>query len=45
MIDRFLGDAFEVLSCSFWSNVLQCGARLLIHTLNYWTVQSEVPGF
>ena len=27
----------------FWSTVLQCGARLLIHTLNYWTVQSVVP--
>ena len=24
---------------------LQCGARLQIHTLNYWTVQSVVPGF
>ena len=22
----------------FWSTVLQCGARLPIHTLNYWTV-------
>ena len=38
MIDRFLGDAFVVLSCSFWSTVLQCGARLPIHTLNYWSV-------
>ena len=33
MIDRFLGDAFEVLSCQFWSTVLQSGARLPIHTL------------
>ena len=28
-----------------WSSFLQCGARLPIHTLNYWTVQSVVPGF
>ena len=34
----FLGKCFQVFSCSFWSTVLQCGARLLIHTLNYWTV-------
>ena len=40
MIDRFLGDAFGVLSCQFWSIVLQSGARLPIHTLNYWTEQS-----
>ena len=40
MIDRFLGDAFRVLSCQFWSIVLQSGAWLLIHTLNYWTKQS-----
>ena len=26
MIDRFLGDAFRVLSCPFWSTVLQCVA-------------------
>ena len=32
MIDRFLGDAFGVLSCQFWSTVLQSGARLVIHT-------------
>ena len=44
MIDRFLGDAFEVLSCQFWSIVLQSGAWLPIHTLNYWTKQSVVPG-
>ena len=25
--------------------VLQSGARLPIHTLNYWTEQSVVPGF
>ena len=35
MIDLFLGDAFEGLSSQFWSNVLQCGALLPIHTLNY----------
>ena len=33
-IERFLGDAFGVLSCQFWSIVLQSGARLPIHTLN-----------
>ena len=32
MIDRFLGDAFGVLSYPFWSTVLQSGARLPIHT-------------
>ena len=37
MIDRFLGDAFGVLSCQFWGIVLQSGTRLPIHTLNYWT--------
>ena len=42
MIERFLRDAFGVLSCQFWSNVLQSGARLQIHTLNYWTEQSVV---
>ena len=31
--------------CPFWSTVLQCGARLPIHTLNYWTVQSLMPCF
>ena len=35
MIDRFMGDAFGVLSCQFWSIVLQSGARQPIHTLNY----------
>ena len=45
MTDRFLGDAFGVLSCQFWSTVLLSGARLPIHTLNVWTVQSVVPGF
>ena len=38
-----LRDASGVLYCPFWSTVLQCGARLPIHTLNYWTVQSVVP--
>ena len=33
MIERFLGDDFSVLSCLFWSIVLQSGARLPIHTL------------
>ena len=43
MIDHFLGDDFGVLSCQFWSTVLQSGARLPIHTLNYWAVR-EVSG-
>ena len=38
------GDAFGVFSCQFWSIVLQSGARLPIHTLNYNTEQSVVPG-
>ena len=33
MIDRFLGDAFGVLFCQFWSIVLQSSARLPIHAL------------
>ena len=37
MIDCSSGDAFGVLSCQFWDTVLQCGVRLPIHTLNYWT--------
>ena len=32
MIDSFSGDAFGVLCCLFWSTVLQCGARLSLHT-------------
>ena len=36
--DRLLlGDALGVLSCPFWSTVLPFGARLPIHTLDYWT--------
>ena len=35
---RFRGFVLPILS-----TVLQCGARLPIHTLNYWTVQSVVP--
>ena len=31
-MDHFFGDAFGVLSCPFWSTVLQCDARLPIHT-------------
>ena len=38
IIDYFLGDAFEVLSCPLFSTVLQCDARLPIHTLSYWGV-------
>ena len=38
--DRLLLErCFGVLSCPFWSTVLHCGARLPIHTLNYWNVQ------
>ena len=33
MIDRFLGDAFGLFSCRFWSTVLHSGARMRIHTL------------
>ena len=32
MIYHFFGDAFGVLSCPFWSTVLQVGARVPIHT-------------
>ena len=45
MIDRFLGDHFGVLSCQFWSTVLQSGAQLPIHSVNYFTEQSVAPGF
>ena len=40
-----LGRCFLVLSCQFFSIVLQSGARLPMHTLNYWTEQSVVHGF
>ena len=43
MIDRFLMDVLGVLSCPFWSTVLQFGAQLPLHTVNCWTVQSVVP--
>ena len=33
-----LGDAFGGFYCQFWSSVLQCGVRLPIHTLKFWTV-------
>ena len=32
MLNFFLWDASEVLSCPFWSTILQCGARLYIDT-------------
>ena len=38
MIDCFLGDALGVWSCQYWSTVPPFGARLLIHTLDYWVV-------
>ena len=37
---RIPGDVFGFCP---WSTVLQCGARLPIHTLNYWTMYSVVP--
>ena len=46
VIDCFLGDSFRgYLSFPVWCTVLQCGARLQIHTLNYWAEQSVVPVF
>ena len=45
MIDCFLGDALGVLSCQFWSTLPPFGARLLVHTLDYWIVYSVVPVF
>ena len=39
MIDLFLGNAFLGLFCPFWSTVLQVGARLPVHTLNYRTTE------
>ena len=35
-VDRFLGVAFGVFSCQFWSIVLQSGAWLPIHTLTLY---------
>ena len=32
-----IGRCFWGLLCQFWNTVLQCGVRLPIHTLNYWT--------
>ena len=40
-----LGRCFQGFVLPFWSIVLLSGARLPIHTLNYWTEQSVVPGF
>ena len=37
MINCSSGDAFGVLSWQFWNTVVQCGVRLPIHTLKYWT--------
>ena len=44
-IDRFLGYAIGVLFWPVSITVQQYGARLQIHTLNYWTEMSVVPGF
>ena len=38
IIHCFLGEAFGVSSCPFWSTLLQDGAWLQIYTLKYWTV-------
>ena len=44
--DRWLlGRCFRGFVLPVLEYVLQSGARLPIHTLNYWTVQSVVPGF
>ena len=40
-----LGRCFRGFVLPVWSIVLQSGARLPIHKLNYWTEQSVVPGF
>ena len=40
-----LGRCFQVLCCLFWNTVLQCSARLPVHTLNYWTVLSVISVF
>ena len=45
MIDHVLIDALLVLFRQFYSTVLQCGARLPTHIINYWTVQSVMPVF
>ena len=42
MVGYSMGDAFRVLSGPFWSTVRQCISWRLIHSLNYWTVQSRV---
>ena len=44
MIDHFLRDASGVLSCPFWSTVLQCGALLPIHTLRLKLFHRAVSG-
>ena len=40
-----LGRCFRGFVLPVWSIVLRSGARLPIHTVNYWTEQSVVPGF
>ena len=45
MIYWSLKETFKVMTCSFWSTVLHCGAQLPIQTVNYWTVYSVVPVF
>ena len=40
-----LGRCFHGFVLSVLEYVLQSGARLPIHTFNYWTEQSVVPGF
>ena len=40
-----LGRCFRGFVLLVLESVLQSGARLPIHTLNYWTVQTVVSGF
>ena len=44
-IDRFLRDASRVLCGPFWNTIKQCGERLPIHAINYYTILSVVPVF
>ena len=41
MLVWFLGDDIGVLSCQFWSTVLQCGVRLQIHLKLLYRVVSD----
>ena len=44
--EKYLRSVYRAASLgAAWSTVQQCGARLSIHILNYWTTQSVVQGF